>query len=247
MDPVTGALLGGVVNSLFAPKPKYVVPDYQAIRNKAEKAGFNPLTALTQGPQGSVVQGQNYMGAAISDALLIAAGDKEKDARISLLEAQTANYKKSVENMTLRPKVGGIYSQGKSGGSNDRLDNQGDGVSVSNKAADNPSSPKLVNTFSTYTNNGAFIDVPLGPDPEEIASGWFISELNKSKAKAEFRRDNSKTMTFGVPLAVPFGITNRVDEIMPPSSSTMPPDKSARWKKAWSSWPAGVPMFGYGF
>jgi len=121
--PVLETILGGVASTLFAPKPKYVVPDYQAIRDKAEKAGFNPLTALTQGPQGSVVQGQNYMGAAISDALLIAAGDKEKDARISLLEAQTAHYRKSVENMTLRPKVGGIY-----GGSNDddKKDSSGD-------------------------------------------------------------------------------------------------------------------------
>lgn len=111
MEPITGAIIGGIANSLFAPKPKYVVPNYKGIRNAAEKAGFNPLTALTQGPQGSVVQGENYMGSAISDALLIAAGDKEKDARISLLEAQTEHYRKAVENMTLRPKIGGVYEK----------------------------------------------------------------------------------------------------------------------------------------
>jgi hypothetical protein len=126
MDPITGALLGGVVNTLFAPKPKYVVPDYQAIRDKAEKAGFNPLTALTQGPQGSVVQSANYMGSAISDALLMAAensAQKQNEAKLSAQSGQIAKMSKVIENMTLRPKVPGIYAQPKSGGSNDTISN----------------------------------------------------------------------------------------------------------------------------
>lgn len=121
------ALFGGLVNKATAPKPQYVVPDYKAIRADAEKAGFNPLTALTQGPQGSVVQSANYMGSAISDAALMLAENyaaSSKAAKVSSLQSSNQKLRKAVENMTLRPKVGGIYSQQKSGGSNDTISNR---------------------------------------------------------------------------------------------------------------------------
>lgn len=103
-------LLGG----LFAPKPKYVVPDYAKIRSGAEAAGFNPLTALTQGPAGQVVQPENYMGNAIASAGLMLADNLTKTARAARLQKLTGENEKlqdKVQRLTLQPKVGGVYAR----------------------------------------------------------------------------------------------------------------------------------------
>jgi hypothetical protein len=102
------SLLGG----LFAPKPKWVTPNYQQIRDKAEAAGFNPLTALTSAP-GQAMQGENYMGAAIADAGLMLADAFAKNKRgqmLSKVQAENAQLKDKVQSLTLRPKVGGVYA-----------------------------------------------------------------------------------------------------------------------------------------
>ena len=110
---VSGAssLLGGLFGK---PKNEYVVPNYQKIRDKAEAAGFNPLTALAMAP-GQVVQSQNFMGSAIADAGLaladgIVAKHKEQGALAKLAE-ENDKLREKVQNMTLRPKVGGVYAQ----------------------------------------------------------------------------------------------------------------------------------------
>lgn len=115
MDPlIIGAginLLGGLFSK---PKPKYVVPDYAGIRRKAEAAGFNPLTALTQGPQGSVVEGGNSMGTAIADAGLMLADSLAKSKKTGILsrvQTENAELRDKVNNLTLRPKVPGVYAQ----------------------------------------------------------------------------------------------------------------------------------------
>ena len=116
MDPVTiiggiGSLVGGLLSK---PKSKYVVPDYAGIRKQAEAAGFNPLTALTQGPQGSVVTTTNPMGTAFAEAALMLGQNLSKaTATAKLQQAQSANAKlqAKVQNLTLRPKVGGIYAR----------------------------------------------------------------------------------------------------------------------------------------
>lgn len=118
MDPVIGSALisagGSLLGGIFGKKKdKYVVPDYQQIRDKAEAAGFNPLTALGSAP-GSVVPGQNYMGSAIADAALMLADGYAKHKERAQLERMTERAKKlehQVQNLTLRPKVGGIYAQ----------------------------------------------------------------------------------------------------------------------------------------
>jgi len=112
---ISGAssLLGGILGQK-ASKPQYVVPNYQKIRDKAEAAGFNPLTALAMAP-GQVVQSQNFMGSAIADAgLALADGmvkqHNEKGALAKLAE-ENDKLREKVQNMTLRPKVGGVYAQ----------------------------------------------------------------------------------------------------------------------------------------
>ena len=110
---VSGAssLLGGL---LGRSSNKYVVPNYQQIRDKAEAAGFNPLTALAMAP-GQVVQSQNFMGSAIADAgLSLADGMVAKhreDGALAKLAEENDKLREKVQNMTLRPKVGGVYAQ----------------------------------------------------------------------------------------------------------------------------------------
>lgn len=119
MDPIIGgalisgasSLLGGIFGKS---KSEYVVPNYQKIRTKAQAAGFNPLTALAMAP-GQVVQSQNYMGSAIADAgLALADGlvDKDKkDGALAKLAEENDKLREKVQNMTLRPKVPGVYAQ----------------------------------------------------------------------------------------------------------------------------------------
>ena len=121
MDPIVtsslikvgGSLLGGLFGRKEA-KPEFIVPKYGEIRRKAEKAGFNPLTALTSAPGSVVAGGQNYMGSAIADAALhLADGMQEKAAQegeAQQLREENAELAKKVQDLTIRPRVGGIYS-----------------------------------------------------------------------------------------------------------------------------------------
>lgn len=106
-----GALLGGLFGRS---SNKYVVPNYQAIRDKAEAAGFNPLTALAMAP-GQVVQSQNFMGSAIADAGLALADGLAQKAKqndpLEKLKRENELLKEKIINVTLRPKVGGVYAQ----------------------------------------------------------------------------------------------------------------------------------------
>ncbi|WP_201151509.1 hypothetical protein [Rhodovulum sulfidophilum] len=120
MDPVvTGSLISGgasLLGGLFGSKKKakYVVPDYGKIRARAEAAGFNPLTALTSAPGAVASAGQNYMGQAIADAgLLLADGlakKAEKTGELQKAREQNAQLKERVQQLTIRPRVGGIYA-----------------------------------------------------------------------------------------------------------------------------------------
>ncbi|BAQ71544.1 hypothetical protein NHU_04431 (plasmid) [Rhodovulum sulfidophilum] len=105
------SLLGGAMASRSS--GKHVVPDYAKIRRKAEAAGFNPLTALTSAP-GSAVASQNYMGSAIADAGLILADGMakkaEKTGELQKAREQNAQLKERVQQLTIRPRVGGIYA-----------------------------------------------------------------------------------------------------------------------------------------
>lgn len=117
MDPVTtstllkvgGSLLGGILGKS---KPKYVVPPYGEIRKALEDAGYNPAAGANA--TGAVVNSQNTMGAAISDAALYAAdglaANAEQEGEAQKLREQNAELVKKVQNLTIRPKVGGIYA-----------------------------------------------------------------------------------------------------------------------------------------
>lgn len=115
MDPATllsvgSTILGGILGK---PKNQWVVPDYQKIRDKAEAAGFNPLTALGVAP-GSAMQTQSYMGEAIQQSGLMLAENAKKNQELAQLNAfqrENAALQKKVNELTLQAPVPGIYSQ----------------------------------------------------------------------------------------------------------------------------------------
>ncbi|SLN24706.1 hypothetical protein PSM7751_00846 [Pseudooceanicola marinus] len=120
MDPATtaslikvgGSLLGGLFGRKKS-KPKYVVPPYDKIRAALENAGYNPAAGANA--QGAVVSGsQNFMGSAIADAALhLADGMQDKAAQegeAQKLREENAQLAKKVQDLTIRPRVGGIYS-----------------------------------------------------------------------------------------------------------------------------------------
>lgn len=97
--------------------------DPAALRKRAEKAGFNPLlfvgpgvgqqmgVASTSAPQ---IAASNYMGAAVADAGMMIADQMSKNRELARLEKLSAENKKlaeKVQNLTIRPKVGGVYAQ----------------------------------------------------------------------------------------------------------------------------------------
>lgn len=86
-----------------------------AIRARAEAAGFNPLLFIGPGVGSqTAVGGANYMGAAIAEAgLMVAdAASKQREAgKLSRLTQENAAMRNQVQNLTLRPKVGGVYAQ----------------------------------------------------------------------------------------------------------------------------------------
>lgn len=90
--------------------------DPSAVRKRFEAAGFNPLLGIQAGVgMQATTGGTNYMGAAIADAgLLFAEGlQQRQDAtKAEALEQQNKTLVRKVEQMTIRPKMGGgIYSQ----------------------------------------------------------------------------------------------------------------------------------------
>lgn len=260
MDPFIGsALISGassLLGGLFGrSKQKWVTPNYADIRAKAEAAGFNPLTALSMAP-GQAMQSQSFMGSAIADAGMALADGMSKKAEYARLEKLSAENKKlaeKVQTLTIRPKVGGVYAQRAAtpslaaslggqnaearsrGGAPARLLQDGSfGVDPTDAVK-----PQATHTYETYGNDGAVTNVPIGPDLDEIISGAVIAAHNKAKAKNAFRDRNAGTMTFGTPLAVPWGLSDRFYELMPPvpsarfvpSDMTKHPPKGAGYRK----------------
>lgn len=115
------SLLGGALNNKaekagIAAQNAYNDP--AQIRARAEAAGFNPLSFIGPGVgnQTAAVSG-SYMGSAIADAGMamadgIANSTKRKQAeQLGALEIENAKLQNKLLQLTLRPKVGGVYAQ----------------------------------------------------------------------------------------------------------------------------------------
>lgn len=115
---VAGSLLGGLFGSKSQKKAEARQREYDKpvnVRARYEEAGINPLLAFQGGVvgQSQAVGSANYMGAAIADASMIIADElaQQKDAgKLSQLQSMNQRLQEKVANLTLRPKVGGIYA-----------------------------------------------------------------------------------------------------------------------------------------
>lgn len=125
---VGGNLLGGLFGSRSAKKAAaqqraWALEDQkmQFVRHReaSELGGFNPLATLGmgQGVAPTPIDTTNYMGSAIADSALlvadsIAARKADKTAKAAQdLAAANAKLNQQVRDLTLRPKIGGVYAQ----------------------------------------------------------------------------------------------------------------------------------------
>lgn len=213
------SLLGGLFGRSSERKAIAAQNEYNKpvnIRARAEEGGFNPLAFVGPGVGNQTATGgTNYMGAAVADAgmMLADAMSKRKEAsQVSQLERENQKLAEQVQNLTLRPKVGGIYAQreavpgiGSALGSehvNGRnVYNNGSPSEVVDSGGDNSSriGPKDRHTFQSFYNDGQRTDVPIGPDIDEVVTGALIAASNRDKA----RRAALATQTRGEPLKPP--------------------------------------------
>lgn len=113
------SLLGGLFGASSEKKAIARQNEYNNptnLRARAESAGFNPLLFVGPGVgQQTATGGSNYMGSAMADAgLIIADGlakKAEKTSALTKLAEENKRLVDKVNNLTLRPKVGGIYAQ----------------------------------------------------------------------------------------------------------------------------------------
>ena len=241
MDPATLIAAGSsLFGGLFGKKDKSVKQNtMEGIYGQAEAAvkagaewGFNPLTLLGASSPMAGSQSANYMGDAVANAgLLLADGIQQRQAgKRDALQAENTALKEKVQNLTLRPDTGGVYARRQStptlrsalGVKDAAVDRWGarGGAGSQNPGGDFDRhgelvEPRATNTYQTYINDGQATDVPLGPDLDEVITGVAIATNNKVKAR---RAERARTdMTHGTPLGVPWGVTNRIWELMPPS------------------------------
>lgn len=125
-----GSLIGGAIQSKSAKNAanqerKWAVEDqaeqFVRLRAAAEKAGFNPLTALGAAPNSGMVNptnaAQSYMGEAIATSSLMLADSMSKTAAAAtgkkLQNANRANadLTRKLNAATLRPKMAGVFDR----------------------------------------------------------------------------------------------------------------------------------------
>jgi hypothetical protein len=156
------------------------------------------------------------MGSAIADsALLVADAIAAKKADQTAKKAQdlaatNAKLNSQVRDLTLRPKIGGVYSQRESSptlrqalGVHADPDNS-DGSSVPSSFVSPVGGLPPVDTDYKQgavitATQGAPVRVPLGPDIDEIISGFVINEFGKSKALSQWHDRVGRITTTTLP------------------------------------------------
>lgn len=234
MDPATiigigGQLLGGLFGNRSAKKAAaaeaaraaqeraWAIEDqaqqFVRLRDAAEKAGFNPLTALGAAPASGMVgataaagpvSSQDYMGSAIADSALMLADSlaKTKAAamgqKVQMLARQNRRISGQLTQATLRPKVGGVYDGASTfgtGAANAQNSSKSvpfvSPVEMGIDRGGDPVRPEEKHLFTTIHSNGASTNVPSpGVDPDEAAFGWLIDLNNRRKRNNWFENTN---------------------------------------------------------
>jgi hypothetical protein len=117
MDPALGGALigaaGNLLGGLFGKKTsagKNFRSHINGLMAAAAQHKLNPLTLLGVPPIGPS-DGGNYMGQAIADASLLLADGISANGETEKLRQENMDLHAQVRDLTIRPKVGGVYAQ----------------------------------------------------------------------------------------------------------------------------------------
>lgn len=117
---VAGSLVSGAMGARAQKKAIARQNDYNDpvnIRERAEAAGFNPISFIGPGVGNQTATGGgNFMGEAIANSSMMVAdaikGSAEERARLENLRLENEKLQKEIQQMTLRPKTAGLYGTG---------------------------------------------------------------------------------------------------------------------------------------
>lgn len=174
------------------------------VRERAEAAGFNPLLFVGPGVgQQTTTGGTNYMGSAIANAGLALADGMDKKAMLDVEKSRLAMDRQKldvlIQNATIRPRSGGIYT------GNVRAPSAGGVGKPASSFLALPIGPRPKLAFSTSktlpvpaesavteygTTSGTSVLVPRGPDIDEVISGFAIETFGRWKAAAQVAQEN---------------------------------------------------------
>lgn len=176
---VAGSLIGGIMKNKAAKRERQWALEDQAqqfvrLRAAAEKAGFNPLTALGAAPNSGMVNptsaaSQDYMGEAIATSSLMLADSlaKTKAAatgkRLENANRANADLTRKLNAATLRPKMGGVFDRatkfgmGANGNSSGNLNG-----GVVSRVPKGPNAYDNQGKLAGLWFDGAFVSRPVG-------------------------------------------------------------------------------------
>lgn len=271
------SLLGGALNNKaekagIAAQNAYNDP--AQIRARAEAAGFNPISFIGPGVGNQTAAASGaYMGSAIADAgMAIADGianrTKRKQAeQLGALEIENAKLQNKLMQLTLRPKVGGVYAQrettptiaaavggGNAAAANSGLSSVSASVGAVVGAGDAGSGDLRPLPASSPVDKRRKVDHKAVP-----SSAGFVVIDNPNLDYPVYipSLDGDETMGpdyITVPLAYwASGVyhryqKNQAQPKVPSAGHVMPDDKATRLRKAWKrmGWPTGAPVVGWG-
>lgn len=116
---ILGAIAGIAGGLLSKPKDPFtpaqnIASSAKGARDAGAKYGFNPLTLLGLGGSYPGTAGNPMLGAAIADAGMLLADKLATNStaqKLDQYQAQNQKLREQVTQLTLRPKVAGIYAQ----------------------------------------------------------------------------------------------------------------------------------------
>lgn len=147
------------------------------IRAEAEAAGFNPLVFAGVGTGTGAQYAPNFsnpLAAAssiVADGFIANEGMKIQQAQ---LELENRRLEETVKALEFKPTVGGIYPRANTGKNSD-LD---------------PETPHLRDVAGGVdtATEGLNVEVPVGPDFDEIITGAVINQIGLNKARIRTER-----------------------------------------------------------
>lgn len=143
------------------------------LRERAEAAGFNPLTFLNSGRSlGPNSAYRPVMGTAIANAGAAFSNAYAENEQVKIqkaeLEMQNRRLEHLIQQTTLTPNVPGIY------GASERAER-------TQESAVDPGQKKTRTEETYVTDGGNEIDIPVGPDFDELVVGKIIDHLADRK------------------------------------------------------------------